>query len=132
MGNVPPPLANQGIWSTYGLASGPPLAPDGSYPGQPTFFYYTTNGVTNPTLHMRPGEVQRWRLLNATDSDNLLITLQGHGLNVIAMDGITVGQMYRLQAGRSAGHGAGPAHRRLGQGRRARHLYPRNAGSQCR
>ena len=45
----------QGVWSTYGL--------DGA-PGR-SFFYYTTNGVTNPTLHMRPGEVQRWRLLNA-------------------------------------------------------------------
>jgi FtsP/CotA-like multicopper oxidase with cupredoxin domain len=73
--NVPPPIANQGIWSTYGLDGGPPLAPDGSYPGQESFFYYTTNGVTNPTLHMRPGEVQRWRLLNATDGDNLLITV---------------------------------------------------------
>jgi FtsP/CotA-like multicopper oxidase with cupredoxin domain len=48
---------------------------------------------------MRPGEVQRWRLLNSTDSDNFLLTLQGHGLNVIAMDGITVGRMYRLKPG---------------------------------
>ena len=45
---------------------------------------------------MRPGEVQRWRLLNATDGDNLLVTLvskdageQGLGLNVAAMDAIT-------------------------------------------
>lgn len=67
-------------WSTYGL--------DGA-PGR-SFFYYTTDGVTNPTLHMRPGEVQRWRLLDATDSDNLLISLKGHALNIVAMDGITV------------------------------------------
>jgi FtsP/CotA-like multicopper oxidase with cupredoxin domain len=81
--------AQQGIWSTYGLDGAPGLS----------FFYYTTNGVTNPTLHIRPGEVQRWRLLNATDGDNLLVALQGHGLNIIAMDGITVANMYRLGVG---------------------------------
>jgi FtsP/CotA-like multicopper oxidase with cupredoxin domain len=48
----------QGVWSTFGLAG----APGRSY------FYYTTNGVTNPTLHMRPGEVQRWRWLNAAQA----------------------------------------------------------------
>jgi FtsP/CotA-like multicopper oxidase with cupredoxin domain len=71
----------QGIWSTFGL--------DGA-PGR-TNFYFTTNGATNPTLHMRPGEVQRWRLLNAAVGENLLLTLHNHGLNVIAMDGITAG-----------------------------------------
>ncbi len=79
----------QGIWSTFGL--------DGA-PGR-SYFYYTTNGVTNPTLQMRPGEVQRWRLLNASDSDNLLVALQGHGLNIVAMDGITVAKMYHLKTG---------------------------------
>jgi FtsP/CotA-like multicopper oxidase with cupredoxin domain len=82
-------LKQQGVWSTYGL--------DGA-PGR-SFFYYTTNGVTNPTLHMRPGEVQRWRLLNASEGDNLLIALEGHGLNIIAMDGITVPNMYQLKPG---------------------------------
>jgi FtsP/CotA-like multicopper oxidase with cupredoxin domain len=43
--------------------------------------------------------VQRWRLLNAADSDNLLVALQGHGLNIIAMDGITVEQMRELPPG---------------------------------
>ncbi len=79
----------QGIWSTYGL--------DGA--SGRSFYYYTTNGATNPPLHMRPGEVQRWRLLNASDSDNLVIALQSHGLNIVAMDGITVSNMYRLKAG---------------------------------
>jgi len=77
----------QGPWSTYGLDGDPSRS----------FFYYTTNGVTNPTLHMRPGEVQRWRLLNATDSDNLLVSLQHHGLNIVAMDGITVTKTYHLK-----------------------------------
>jgi FtsP/CotA-like multicopper oxidase with cupredoxin domain len=91
-----PTIEQQGVWSTYGL--------DGS-PGR-SFFYYTTNGVTNPTLHMRPGEVQRWRLLNATEGDNLLLTLAskdpakpGLGLNVVAMDGITVENTHHLEPG---------------------------------
>jgi FtsP/CotA-like multicopper oxidase with cupredoxin domain len=37
---------HRGIWSTYGL--------DGA-PGR-SFFYFTSNGVTKPTLHMQPGE----------------------------------------------------------------------------
>src|SRR5215469_2755398 len=79
----------QGIWSTYGL--------DGD-PGRSNS-YYTTNGLTNPILHMRPGEVQRWRFLNAAEGKNLLVALQGHGLNIIAMDGITVSNMYQLKTG---------------------------------
>jgi FtsP/CotA-like multicopper oxidase with cupredoxin domain len=78
---------SQGIWSTYGL--------DGA-PGR-SFFYFATNGVTNPTLHMRPGEVQRWRLLNAATDENIVLALQGHGFNIIAMDGITVRNMIRLR-----------------------------------
>jgi hypothetical protein len=57
---------------------------------------FTTNGVTNPTLRMRPGEVQRWRWLNAAEGENLLVALQGHGLNVVAMDGITAAEMTSL------------------------------------
>jgi FtsP/CotA-like multicopper oxidase with cupredoxin domain len=55
---------------------------------------------------MRPGEVQRWRLLNATDGDNLQVVLastelgqEGLGLNVVAMDAITVPKTYRLAPG---------------------------------
>src|SRR5947209_18955203 len=56
---------------------------------------------------MRPGEVQRWRLLNATSDDNLLVVLQGHGLNIIAMDGVTVANMYRLKQGEPVVMGPG-------------------------
>ena len=81
-------------------------APDGSFTGPPSRFSYTTNGIANPTLHMRPGEVQRWRLLNATNGDNLQMVLvkndtenEGLGLNVIAMDAITVPKTYHLEPG---------------------------------
>jgi FtsP/CotA-like multicopper oxidase with cupredoxin domain len=87
----------QGVWSTYGL--------DGA-PGR-SFFYFTTNGVSNPTLRMRPGEVQRWRLLNASPNENLTIDLEGHALHIVAMDGITVGKMLKLKPGESFVMGPG-------------------------
>ena len=81
-----------GLWSAYlGTAPGGATPPPDATP-----VYYVTNGVRNPTLHMRPGEVQRWRLLNASSGENLLVALQGHSLNVIANDGITVPTMLTL------------------------------------
>jgi FtsP/CotA-like multicopper oxidase with cupredoxin domain len=96
-----PTIAQQGLWSTYGLDGG--LQPN----GQQSRFSYTTNGVVNPTLLMQPGEVQRWRLLNATDAETfqLVLVLKDHpqqgfptGLNVVAMDGITVPKTYHIAA----------------------------------
>jgi FtsP/CotA-like multicopper oxidase with cupredoxin domain len=58
---VLPHTENQGLWSTYGLDGQLPLEADGKTPAPPSRFSYTTNGIANPTLHMRPGEVQRWR-----------------------------------------------------------------------
>jgi FtsP/CotA-like multicopper oxidase with cupredoxin domain len=103
---TPPTTEQQGLWSTYGLDGGPTVAPDGSFTGPPSRFSYTTNGAANPTLHMQPGEVQRWRLLNATDGDNLQLVLvsnkageEGLGINVVAMDAITVPKTYHLNPG---------------------------------
>jgi FtsP/CotA-like multicopper oxidase with cupredoxin domain len=100
-----PPAAEQGVWSTYGLDGLLPLQPDGKTPAPPSRFSYTTNGVANPTLTMQPGEVQRWRLLNAADAENLQLVLassadptQGPGLNVVAMDAITVPKTYHVAA----------------------------------
>lgn len=70
-----------GVWSTY----------------QNSFFYLTTNGVTNPVLHMRPGEVVRLRLLNASSGLTLVVALQDHELNIISNDGITVPEMVTLE-----------------------------------
>ncbi len=72
-----------GVWSTL----------------KTSHFYFTTNGVTNPTLRMAPGEVQRWRFLNAASGETLVIALQGHALNIVANDGITVPTMQALAQG---------------------------------
>jgi len=74
---------NPGLWST--LTGGN--------------LYITTNGVTNPTLRMSPGEVQRWRLLDAASGVTLVVGLEGHSLHVIANDGITVPNMQTLAPG---------------------------------
>ena len=51
----------------------------------------TINGLIVPVIHMRPGEVQRWRLIDATFRETLNIQLAGHALNEIATDGIYLG-----------------------------------------
>ena len=83
-----------GLWSAYLGTS-----PGGGTPPPDTPVYYITNGVRNPTLHMRPGEVQRWRLLNAASGENLLVALQDHSFHVIANDGLTVPTTLTLAPG---------------------------------
>ncbi|MFG3491433.1 multicopper oxidase family protein [Streptomyces sp. NPDC047972] len=59
--------------------------------GVPSVF--TVNGAVNPTLQLRPGEVQRWRLVAATAFTGLGLTLTGESggltMHQIAQDGIT-------------------------------------------
>jgi FtsP/CotA-like multicopper oxidase with cupredoxin domain len=86
------PQAADGVWSAY-------LPPSNTY--------FTTNGVLNPTLHMRPGEVQRWRMLNAGSGETLLLALQGHRLNVLENDGINVQNLVTLAPGVPYVMGAG-------------------------
>jgi len=45
------------------------------------------NGQLQPTITMRPGETQRWRILNVCSDDFFLLALSGHKLNQIAGDG---------------------------------------------
>jgi FtsP/CotA-like multicopper oxidase with cupredoxin domain len=49
---------------------------------------YTVNGVLNPKITMHPGEVQRWRLLNAAEGKYLSLKLAGHEMHLIAWDGL--------------------------------------------
>ncbi len=86
------PMAADGVWSAY-------LVPSNTY--------FITNGVINPTLHMRPGEVQRWRMLNAGSGETLLVALQAHALNVLMNDGISVPNLLTLAPGTPYVMGAG-------------------------
>ena len=51
------------------------------------------NGQIAPTIIMRPGEVQRWRIIQAGTRENVWLKLEGHALNEIAADGIALGRM---------------------------------------
>jgi len=51
---------------------------------------YTVNGKLRPTITMRPGEVQRWRVLNAAEGKFLSLQLPQHDFHVLAWDGLTL------------------------------------------
>ncbi|MCA9879074.1 MAG: multicopper oxidase family protein, partial [Thermomicrobiales bacterium] len=51
--------------------------------------YLAINGTVNPIIRMQPGEVQRWRLANGTLGQFLNLSLEGHELHQIAIDGVT-------------------------------------------
>jgi FtsP/CotA-like multicopper oxidase with cupredoxin domain len=66
------------------------------HPDQDQAFYprtqilYTVNGVVNPTITMHPGEVQRWRILNAAEGKFMSLNLEEHLLQAVAWDGLTL------------------------------------------
>ena len=45
------------------------------------------NGLENPVLSIRPGQVQRWRIVNASTARYYNLHLEGHGLYLIGTDG---------------------------------------------
>jgi FtsP/CotA-like multicopper oxidase with cupredoxin domain len=59
--------------------------------------FLSLNGQRRPTIDMRPGEVQRWRLVGSQYQDELLLELDQHRLNVIAYDGIALGAMQEMK-----------------------------------
>ena len=48
---------------------------------------YLVNGQPNPTIAIRPGETQRWRILNASANAFFNLRLDGHQLHRLAADG---------------------------------------------
>ena len=50
--------------------------------------FLSVNGQREPIIQMRPGEVQRWRIVQAYHENNLRLGLEGHELHAIAYDGI--------------------------------------------
>jgi len=59
--------------------------------------FLAINGQRRPTIDMRPGEVQRWRLVGSQYQDNMLLELDKHPLNVIAYDGIQLGALQEMK-----------------------------------
>jgi FtsP/CotA-like multicopper oxidase with cupredoxin domain len=50
------------------------------------------NGQLVPVIHMRPGEVQRWRFIHGGIQENVALALDGHQLYEVAADGISLGR----------------------------------------
>jgi FtsP/CotA-like multicopper oxidase with cupredoxin domain len=64
----------------------------------------TINGQIAPRITMRPGEVQRWRIIDTAFRQSFLLRLEGHQLHEIALDGLYLGhidtwQQIELQPG---------------------------------
>ena len=50
--------------------------------------FISINGQREPIIRLRPGEVQRWRIVHAAHESNLRLALDDHLLHPIAYDGI--------------------------------------------
>ncbi len=59
--------------------------------------FLTVNGQRRPLIQMRPGEVQRWRILNAAYQDDMLLDLEKHDLHAVAYDGIQLGALETMK-----------------------------------
>jgi FtsP/CotA-like multicopper oxidase with cupredoxin domain len=67
--------------------------PGRTVPRDSSFNRYTpllVNGVLNPVAHIRPGQLQRWRIFNVTDDRMVMLTLAGQTVQVLAEDGNTL------------------------------------------
>ncbi|MEV6033395.1 multicopper oxidase family protein [Nonomuraea sp. NPDC052116] len=54
----------------------------------------TVNGQLNPTIHIRPGEIQLWRLANISANIYYRVSLQGQPFQVIAHDANPVDRIW--------------------------------------
>ena len=50
--------------------------------------FLAINGQREPIIRMQPGEVQRWRIVQACHESDLRLALDGHPLYAVAYDGI--------------------------------------------
>jgi len=59
--------------------------------------FLAVNGQRRPTITMRPGEVQRWRILNGAYQDDMLLELEKHEFHAVAYDGVQLGAMETMK-----------------------------------
>jgi FtsP/CotA-like multicopper oxidase with cupredoxin domain len=52
------------------------------------------NGKVNPVLKMKPGQVQRWKIVNASNARFYKLSLAGHALQIIGTDGGLLNKPY--------------------------------------
>ena len=76
------------LGDNYQLEDPHPQPKPGEYLYPYSKVVYTLNGRISPTVAMYPGEVQRWRILNATSEYFTSLHLFGHQWQVLAWDGL--------------------------------------------
>ncbi len=54
------------------------------------------NGMVNPVLAIRPGQVQRWRILNASNARFYNLSLEGHTMYLVGTEGGLLDKPYPL------------------------------------
>jgi FtsP/CotA-like multicopper oxidase with cupredoxin domain len=72
---------------------------------------FRVNGVRCPRLVMRPGEVQKWRFLNAGVANFLNLSLDAHPMHLYAFDGNPRVTLKRIEPARSEGLVLAPGNR---------------------
>jgi FtsP/CotA-like multicopper oxidase with cupredoxin domain len=87
------PAARDVVWIIHEVAG---QHAEALYTHDPPLPRFYVNGTSQPTLRLRPGEVQRWRFVNATGTpagygEIKLVDGAGHAhpLHLVAVDGIT-------------------------------------------
>ena len=60
--------------------------------------FISINGQREPIIRLRPGEVQRWRIVQAAHESNLRLALDDHLLHPIAYDGIPRSRIEALES----------------------------------
>ncbi|KZM74665.1 multicopper oxidase family protein [Nocardia terpenica] len=70
--------------------------PFNGIPAVPSSMMFTVNGQLMPEIEIRPGETQRWRLLNANPHRALWLHIDGHDIHQIGQDGIPFAAPKRL------------------------------------
>jgi FtsP/CotA-like multicopper oxidase with cupredoxin domain len=60
--------------------------------------FISINGQREPIIRLRPGEVQRWRIVQAAHESNLRLALNDHLLHPIAYDGIPHSRIEGLES----------------------------------
>jgi FtsP/CotA-like multicopper oxidase with cupredoxin domain len=68
------------------------IDPDHLYSGEGDIVE-AINGVVTPTIVMRPGEVQRWRIIHGGTSEAIFLNAEGVNFYEIAVDGIATGRL---------------------------------------
>lgn len=77
------------LTADFTLAEPLPDDPNGNYWPEAQDFWII-NGQYRPVITMRPGEVQRWRIVNAAASSSVQLTVGGHPVHHLAYDGYTL------------------------------------------